>query len=132
MVSTETAAPVRMMMTSFAEGEQKLAQHAANQRFKFAEKKPDNVKDKVLRMAGTNDEGIIKKIWADLNPPTYFRPTLPRLKLPRLCRDMERGKVVFSKEVNKWQVKAEAPKASPNARKQQGKDKRQRDRMEES
>lgn len=131
LVSTETSAPVRMMMASFAEGEQKLAQYAANQRFKFAEKKPDNIKDKVLRMAGTNDESIIKKIWADLNPPTYLRPTLPRLKLPRLCRDMERGRVVFSKAVNKWQVKAEVPGAPPNARKQQGKNKRQ-DKMEEA
>jgi hypothetical protein len=41
-----------------------------------------------MKLAGTNYEDIIKKIWADLNPPTYLRPTLTRLKLPRLCRDM--------------------------------------------
>jgi hypothetical protein len=44
---------------------------------------------------------------------------------------MEHGKVVFSKETNKWQVRAEAPrKAPPNANKQHSKC-MQRDKMEE-
>jgi hypothetical protein len=84
-----------------------------------------------MKLADSNSEDIIKKIWTDLNPPTYLRPTLPRLKLPRLCRDMEHGKVVFSKETNKWQVRAEAPKkAPPNAKKRQSKT-MQQDKMEE-
>jgi hypothetical protein len=84
-----------------------------------------------MKLADTNSEDIIKKIWTDLNPPTYLRSTLPRLKLPRLCPDMEHGKVVFSKEKNKWHVRAEAPnKAPPNAKKQNSKS-MQRDKMEE-
>jgi hypothetical protein len=51
-------------------------------------KKPNQLKTKLLALTGAQNKEMITKIWTDINPPSYLRPELPRLKLSRLVRDL--------------------------------------------
>jgi hypothetical protein len=59
-----------------------------SRKFHMKEKKPNQLKTKLLALTGAQNEEIITKIWTDINPPSYLRPELPRLKLSRLVRDL--------------------------------------------
>lgn len=49
----------------------------------------------------------------DINPPTYIRPEQPKVRLPRMLKDIKKGKVWLDKKVDKWKIKIEASWQKP-------------------
>ena len=106
-----------------------------NRKFHVKGKKPEQLKTKLLEATGAKDEGIIDKIWTDINPTTYLRPEPPKVRLPRLLKDLQSGKVFLDKEADKWKVKTEASwQKPPNDQKLKHLDRKlqkgQKDKME--